>query len=107
MDAWQGNVNTNSSPSDLRITDMRYCVLVNAPMRCPIIRIDTNQGISGYGEVRDGWLLSDSLCEGNGVRIITLDKFAVDGLHNRHDVFLACSAGRPVGVVVSGEVGRA
>ena len=26
----------------------------NAPMTCPIIRIDTNQGISGYGEVRDG-----------------------------------------------------
>ncbi len=23
-------------------------------MTCPIIRIDTNQGISGYGEVRDG-----------------------------------------------------
>jgi L-alanine-DL-glutamate epimerase-like enolase superfamily enzyme len=23
-------------------------------MRCSIIRIDTNQGISGYGEVRDG-----------------------------------------------------
>ena len=23
-------------------------------MNCPIIRIDTNQGISGYGEVRDG-----------------------------------------------------
>ena len=23
-------------------------------MSCPIIRIDTNQGLSGYGEVRDG-----------------------------------------------------
>ena len=23
-------------------------------MTCPIIRIDTNQGLSGYGEVRDG-----------------------------------------------------
>ena len=25
-----------------------------APMTCPIIRLDTNQGLSGYGEVRDG-----------------------------------------------------
>ncbi len=33
-----------SAPSDLRITDMRYCV--TAVMgRTPIIRIDTNQGI--------------------------------------------------------------
>jgi L-alanine-DL-glutamate epimerase-like enolase superfamily enzyme len=23
-------------------------------MTCPILRIDTNQGISGYGEIRDG-----------------------------------------------------
>lgn len=53
-DAWQGNVNTNSSPSDLRITDLRYAVLNRAPMRCPIIRIDTNQGVYGLGEVRDG-----------------------------------------------------
>jgi L-alanine-DL-glutamate epimerase-like enolase superfamily enzyme len=48
------NVNKNSSPSDLRITDMRYAVVMNGHSRCPIIRIDTNQGISGYGEVRDG-----------------------------------------------------
>ena len=43
-----------SSPSDLKITDMRFCEIADAPMRCPIIRIDTNQGISGWGEVRDG-----------------------------------------------------
>ena len=48
------NVNTRSKPSDLRITDMRVAVIGEAPMTCPIIRIDTNQGISGYGEVRDG-----------------------------------------------------
>jgi L-alanine-DL-glutamate epimerase-like enolase superfamily enzyme len=47
-------VNMNSSPSDLKITDMRYAVIMNGHGRCPIIRIDTNQGISGYGEVRDG-----------------------------------------------------
>ncbi len=47
------NVNTNSRPSDLRITDLRAISLRGLPMDCYIIRIDTNQGISGYGEVRD------------------------------------------------------
>jgi L-alanine-DL-glutamate epimerase-like enolase superfamily enzyme len=47
-------VNRSSAPSQLRITDLRLAVVVGSPMRCPIIRIDTNQGISGYGEVRDG-----------------------------------------------------
>src|ERR1044071_6358078 len=47
------NVNRYSAPSDLKITDMRYAV--TAVMgRTPIIRIDTNQGIYGLGEVRDG-----------------------------------------------------
>jgi L-alanine-DL-glutamate epimerase-like enolase superfamily enzyme len=42
-----------SAPSDLKITDLRYAV--TAVMgRTPIIRIDTNQGIYGLGEVRDG-----------------------------------------------------
>ena len=48
------NVNLHSSPADLKITDMRFAVVDRAPMRCPIIRIDTNQGIYGLGEVRDG-----------------------------------------------------
>jgi L-alanine-DL-glutamate epimerase-like enolase superfamily enzyme len=47
-------VNRHSNPSDLRITDLRIAEVVGAPMRCPIIRIDTNQGIYGLGEVRDG-----------------------------------------------------
>lgn len=47
-------VNQSSRPSDLRITDMRVVHLRGIPMRVPLIRIDTNQGISGYGEVRDG-----------------------------------------------------
>jgi L-alanine-DL-glutamate epimerase-like enolase superfamily enzyme len=42
-----------SNPSALKITDMRYCVVQNVG-RTPIIRIDTNQGIYGLGEVRDG-----------------------------------------------------
>src|ERR1700680_4388559 len=41
-----------SGPSDLKITDMRYCVIQNVG-RTPIIRIDTNQGIYGLGEVRE------------------------------------------------------
>lgn len=42
-----------SAPSDLKITDLRYAV--TAVMgRTAIIRIDTNQGIYGLGEVRDG-----------------------------------------------------
>lgn len=48
------SVNTYSKPSDLRITDLRISTVVGAPMRCPIIKISTNQGIEGYGEVRDG-----------------------------------------------------
>jgi L-alanine-DL-glutamate epimerase-like enolase superfamily enzyme len=46
-------VNTHSRPSELRITDMRVANFVGLPMDVSIIRIDTNQGISGYGEVRD------------------------------------------------------
>ena len=42
-----------SSPSELKITDLRYAV--TAVMgRTAIIRIDTNQGVYGLGEVRDG-----------------------------------------------------
>src|SRR4029078_1109165 len=47
------NVSRYSGPSDLKITDMRYCV-TTVLGRTAIIRIDTNQGIYGLGEVRDG-----------------------------------------------------
>lgn len=43
---------TYSSPSQLKITDMRVAV-VASNYDYPIIRIDTNQGICGIGEVRD------------------------------------------------------
>ncbi len=48
--------NTASNPSQLRITDMKIAeVHQYGNARCNyIVRIDTNQGISGYGEVRDG-----------------------------------------------------
>lgn len=47
-------MNTNSAPSQLKITDMRIVNLTKAPMRSTLLRIDTNQGIYGLGEVRDG-----------------------------------------------------
>ncbi len=42
-------VNRNSAPSDLRITDLRVAYTTKAP----VIKIYTNQGIYGLGEVRD------------------------------------------------------
>ena len=54
LEASPQNVNTNSKPSELKITDLRVATLKGAPMTDPIIRIDTNQGIYGLGEVRDG-----------------------------------------------------
>ena len=54
LEALPQNTNTASKPSELKITDLRVAVVARAPFTCPIIRIDTNQGISGYGEVRDG-----------------------------------------------------
>ncbi len=53
-DSVEANVNGNSRPSELKITDIRVVNLRGAPFRSTIIRLDTNQGISGYGEVRDG-----------------------------------------------------
>lgn len=49
----EDNISTYSRPSDLRITDLRIANLVGLPMDVSLIRLDTNQGISGYGEVRD------------------------------------------------------
>src|ERR1051326_1744926 len=76
LEAYPQNVNRSSSPSDLKITDMRIAVLrgpggegrggrggVRAPVppATPgagaasggviVVRIDTNQGISGYGQI--------------------------------------------------------
>jgi L-alanine-DL-glutamate epimerase-like enolase superfamily enzyme len=48
------HVNPHSRPSDLKITDLRLANLAGIPMRVTLIRIETNQGITGYGEVRDG-----------------------------------------------------
>ncbi|MGB7845200.1 MAG: mandelate racemase/muconate lactonizing enzyme family protein [Candidatus Acidiferrum sp.] len=48
-------VNASSGPSSLKITDLRVATVVKpGPSPCSIIRIDTNQGVYGLGEVRDG-----------------------------------------------------
>jgi L-alanine-DL-glutamate epimerase-like enolase superfamily enzyme len=48
------SVTTYGNPSDLKITDMRFVDIVGAPMPCTLMKLSTNQGIEGYGEVRDG-----------------------------------------------------
>lgn len=47
-------VNAHSRPSQLRITDMRVAEIVGAPFASALVKIYTNQGIVGLGEVRDG-----------------------------------------------------
>jgi L-alanine-DL-glutamate epimerase-like enolase superfamily enzyme len=55
MEAYPKSVNTNSRPSAIKITDLRVATVVKpGPSPCPIIRIDTDQGVFGLGEVRDG-----------------------------------------------------
>ena len=46
-------MNKSIDPSTLKITDMRFADITDAPKRCTLIKIYTNQGIVGYGEVRD------------------------------------------------------
>jgi L-alanine-DL-glutamate epimerase-like enolase superfamily enzyme len=47
------HVNTYSRPSELKITDLRLTEINGAPYPCIILKICTNQGIEGFGEVRD------------------------------------------------------
>lgn len=49
----EDHVRTNSRPGNLKITDMRTATVGWGTWRFTLIRIDTNQGLSGYGEVRD------------------------------------------------------
>ena len=48
------HVNTNSRPSQLRITDIRFADITGAPFGSSLVKIYTNQDIVGYGELRDG-----------------------------------------------------
>jgi L-alanine-DL-glutamate epimerase-like enolase superfamily enzyme len=48
-------VSRSSMPSDLKITDVRIAEIGGGVVfRTPIVRIYTNQGIIGHGDVRDG-----------------------------------------------------
>ena len=40
-------------PSELKITDIRFADIDGAPKRCTLLKVYTNQGLVGYGEVRD------------------------------------------------------
>jgi len=46
-------VNTYSSPARLKITDLRVTSIVGAPKPTTLVKIETNQGLTGFGEVRD------------------------------------------------------
>ncbi len=50
----ESNINTYSRPTELKITDLRIVNLESLPYDVSLLQLDTNQGISGYGEVRDG-----------------------------------------------------
>ena len=41
------------NPADLKITDLRFADIDGAPKRCTLVKLYTNHGIVGYGEVRD------------------------------------------------------
>ncbi|WP_276353816.1 mandelate racemase/muconate lactonizing enzyme family protein [Cohnella caldifontis] len=47
------HVNTCSKPSELRITDIRFADITGIPTHCSLIKVYTNQGLVGFGEVRD------------------------------------------------------
>ncbi|KXB01191.1 hypothetical protein AKJ41_02420 [candidate division MSBL1 archaeon SCGC-AAA259O05] len=48
------NMNLDIDPSNLEITDLRMAVVESEPYSYPILKVDTNQGIQGIGEARDG-----------------------------------------------------
>jgi L-alanine-DL-glutamate epimerase-like enolase superfamily enzyme len=48
------NVSRASNPSDLKITDLRIADKSGRSLASRIIRIETNQGIYGLGDIRDG-----------------------------------------------------
>ena len=52
-EAVRGRVNPHSEPSQLKITDLRGVPMLGQ-MRSHVVRLETNQGLCGYGEVRDG-----------------------------------------------------
>lgn len=53
IETMENAVRIHSRPSELRITDIRVATVFGAGFH-PILRIETNQGVCGLGEVRDG-----------------------------------------------------
>src|SRR5258706_6921344 len=53
-------IHTHSRPSELKITDMRLAVVASI-YDYPILRLDTNQGVYGLGEVRDAGHVENAL----------------------------------------------
>lgn len=47
------HVKTYSNPSELKITDMRFVDMKGGPGHTILMKLYTNQGLVGYGEVRD------------------------------------------------------
>ena len=71
-------------PSTLKITDMRFAEIDGAPKRCTLVKLYTNQGIVGYGEVRDASSATyAAMLKSRGIIDPELDQFfAVGGREN-------------------------
>jgi len=74
-------MNESSRPSDLKITDLRTAELSGVPFGSSLVRIDTNQDVSGYGEIRDGASISYALMLKN--RLLGENPCDVDRLFRR------------------------
>ena len=46
-------MNKSIDPATLKITDLRFADIDGAPKRCTLLKLYTNQGLIGYGELRD------------------------------------------------------
>jgi L-alanine-DL-glutamate epimerase-like enolase superfamily enzyme len=75
------NVNTNSQPSDLKITDLRLARIESRY----ILRLDTNQGIYGYGEMRGGTSKTSALMLKS--RILGMNPCNVDKIFRKINQF--------------------
>src|SRR5215831_409454 len=60
LDQVENAIRTGSRPSELKITDLRLAVVASI-YDYPILRIDTNQGVYGLGEVRDAGHVENAL----------------------------------------------